>query len=91
MAVVAAMRIVKLGGNKVQRLFFDVVRRTSQTYDFHGQYFKNLSQAREVAEMFSFDLACAEKADDDCEIHVRDAAGTKLFSVPVQAPELVFA
>jgi hypothetical protein len=76
----------------MQRLFFDVVGRTSQTYDFHGQYFRSLSQAREAAEMFSFDLACAEKAaDDDCEIHVRDAAGTKLFTVPVQAPELVFA
>jgi len=74
------------------RFFFDVVRSSSRTYDFHGQYFKSLSQAREMAEMFSFDVACAEKDDcTDCEIQVRDAAGAKLFSMPVQAAEVAFA
>jgi len=76
----------------MKRFFFDVVRSTSQMYDFHGQYFKTMSQAREMAEIVSFDLACADEDDcGDCEVQVRDAAGAKLFSMPVRAPELVFA
>ena len=74
------------------RFFFDVVRSTSRTYDFHGQYFKTLNQAREMAEIVSFDIACAEKDDcSDCEIQVRDAAGATLLSMPVVASEVAFA
>lgn len=74
------------------RFFFDVVRTTSRTYDFHGQYFKTLAEAREMAEIVCFDLACSDK--DDCgegNIVVRDAGGAELLSLPVGAPDQVFA
>ena len=74
------------------RFFFDVVRNNTRTYDFHGQYLNGLNQAREMAEIVSYDLACADKDDcSNCEIQVRDAAGAQLFSLPVLAPEVAFA
>ncbi len=73
------------------RYFFDVIRNASRSYDFHGQYLNGLSQAREMAEIVSFDLACTETdGDAPREIQVRDSAGTNLFSFPVRAQEVVF-
>jgi len=70
------------------RFFFDVVNGSSSSYDFHGQYFRTESEAREMAEIVSFDLACSEDAErKDTSVHVRDAFGQTLFSVPVSAAE----
>ena len=53
------------------RFFFDIVNSDSRTYDFHGQYFESLNQVREMAEIVSFNLACAEKDNSsDGEIQV---------------------
>lgn len=73
------------------RFFFDVVHSTSSAYDFHGRYFKTVAQAREMAEIVSFDLACSEQSDGNSEIRVCDAGGRKLFSLPVQTAEAAFA
>jgi translation initiation factor 2 alpha subunit (eIF-2alpha) len=68
------------------RFFFDVVRLASSSYDFHGQHFKTEKEAREMAEIVSFDLACSENdASEEINIHVRDSYGQILFSVPVRA------
>lgn len=73
------------------RFFFDVVRNTSSSYDFHGRYFKTITEAREMAEIVSFDLACSEKDNwGNPEIHVRDSVGQKLFSIPIQSAEAAF-
>jgi hypothetical protein len=73
------------------RFFFDVVRDTSSSYDFHGRYFKDVTEAREMAEIVSYDLACSEKDNrDNIEVQVRDTLGQTLFSVPVQAAEAAF-
>jgi hypothetical protein len=70
------------------RFFFDVVNGTTSAYDFHGQYFKTENEAREMAEIVSFDLACSESAErQDASIQVRDTFGRTLFSVPVCALE----
>ena len=74
------------------RFFFDVVRSTSRSYDFHGQYFNTLMEARAMAEYVSLDLACSEEDENvGCKIQVRDAAGAELFSMPVGLQELAFA
>jgi len=70
------------------RFFFDVVTGTSSSYDFHGQYCKTEKEAREMAEIVSFDWACSENAERSAtSIQVRDAHGRTLFSVPVCALE----
>jgi hypothetical protein len=70
----------------MRRFFFDVVTGTSSSYDFHGQYFKTEQEAREMAEIVSFDVACSENSEGkDASIQVRDALGQMLFSVPVCA------
>jgi hypothetical protein len=73
------------------RLFFDIVRNASSSYDFHGRYVRDITEAREMAEIVSFDLACSEKeSSDNSEIQVRDSFGKTLFSVPIQAAEAAF-
>jgi Domain of unknown function (DUF6894) len=70
------------------RFFFDVVRSTKHTYDFHGRYFKSLTEARELAEYVCLDLACSELDENvGCEIQVRNAAGAELLSIPVRTPD----
>jgi Domain of unknown function (DUF6894) len=70
------------------RFFFDVVSGTSSSYDFRGQYLKTEAEAREMAEIVSFDLACSENAErKGTSVHVRDAFGQTLFSVPVCVAE----
>lgn len=74
------------------RFFFDIVHNTSLIYDFHGKYFKTVTEAHEMAEYVSLDLACSEKDEIvGCQIQVRDAAGSELFSIPVRTLESGFA
>jgi hypothetical protein len=70
------------------RFFFDVVNGMSSSYDFHGQYFRTEKEAREMAEIVSFDLACSESSErENVSVQVRDAFGQTLFSVAVCAAE----
>ena len=76
----------------MKQFFFDVVHEASCLHDFHGKYFRNVEEARDMAETVSYDLACSEK--DECvgsEIQVRDPFGALLCAVPVRAAEAVFA
>lgn len=70
------------------RFFFDVVSGTSSSYDFHGRYFTSEKEAREMAEIVSFDVACSETSDgNNASVQVRNSVGQTLFSVPVRALE----
>jgi hypothetical protein len=66
------------------RLFFDVLNEQSQSYDFHGHYFSSPEDAAQMAHLIATDLGCSETADwVGSQLHVRDAAGETLFSVPI--------
>lgn len=70
------------------RLFFDVVGPKGHSFDFHGRYFHNPNDAHEDAKILSMDLSCSDQGDwQDAEVQVRDSAGNRLFSVPVQELE----
>ena len=74
------------------RLFFDVVGPKGRSFDFHGRYFRNTDDAHEDAKILSLDLSCSDQGDwQDAEVQVRDAAGNRLFSVPVQELEAMAA
>lgn len=64
------------------RFFFDVVHSTSSAYDFHGRYFKTVAQAREMAEIVSFDLACSEQSDGIPKSGSATPAGENCFRFP---------
>jgi len=81
------------GGCQImKRFFFDIVCDSSCAHDFHGRYFRTIDEARDMAEIVSFDLACSD-ADDSVgsEIQVRDPWGALLFAVQVRSAETVFA
>jgi len=74
------------------RFFFDIVRESTCTHDFHGRYLRTLDEARDMAETVSYDLACSDNEDSvGSEVQVRDPWGALLFAVPVRAAEAVFA
>ena len=74
------------------RLFFDVVGPKGRSFDFHGRYFRNTDDAHEDAKILSLDLSCSDQGDwQNAEVQVRDAAGNRLFSVPVQELEASIA
>jgi hypothetical protein len=64
------------------RLFFDLVGPNDRSLDFHGRYFRDPKEAHEHAQLLSIDLSCAEKWQN-AEVQVRDATGSRLFSVPI--------
>jgi hypothetical protein len=64
------------------RLFFDLVGPNDRSLDFHGRYFRDPKEAPEHAQLLSIDLSCAEKWQN-AEVQVRDATGSRLFSVPI--------
>jgi hypothetical protein len=72
------------------RFFFDVVRANNCLHDFSGRYLRSVDEARDVAELVSFDLACADDSAPS-EIQVRDAGGMLLFAMKVSPSEMVCA
>ena len=66
------------------RLFFDLVGPADRSIDFHGRYCRDPKDAHEHAQLLSLDLNWTDfEKWQDAEIHVRDAAGSRLFSVPI--------
>jgi hypothetical protein len=66
------------------RLFFDLVGPNDRSIDFHGRYFRDPKEAHEHAQLLSLDLNCTDiEKWQDAEVQVRDAAGSRLFSVPI--------
>lgn len=63
-------------------LVFDLVGPNDRSLDFHGRYFRDPKEAHEHAQLLSIDLSCAEKWQN-AEVQVRDATGSRLFSVPI--------
>ncbi len=66
------------------RLFFDIFKQQSRSYDFHGRFFSRSEEAAEMAELIAADLGCSEEDGwIDSQVQVRNAAGEMLFAVPV--------
>ena len=66
------------------RLFFDLIGPADRSIDFHGRYFRDPEDAHEHAQLLSLDLNWTDfEKWQDAEIHVRDAAGSRLFSVAI--------
>ena len=66
------------------RLFFDLVGPADRSIDFHGRYFRDPKDAHEHAQLLSLDLSCRDLEKwQDAEVQVWDAAGSRLFSVPI--------
>ena len=66
------------------RTFFDLVGPADRSIDFHGRYFRDPKDAHEHAQLLSLDLTCTDfEKWQDAEVQVRDAVGSRLFSVPI--------
>jgi hypothetical protein len=66
------------------RLFIDVVKEQSPSYDFHGRDFGRPEDAAQMAELIAADLGCSENNDwFGSQVQVRNATGQTLFAVPV--------
>jgi len=66
------------------RLFFDVFKQQTRSYDFCGRVFGRPEDAVQMAELIAADLGCSETTDWlDSQVQVRNAAGEMLFAVPV--------
>ena len=74
----------QLLGAASMRLFFDVFKQQTPSYDFHGRYFDRPENAAQMAELIALDLGCSENNDwVGSQVQVRNAAGETLFAVPV--------
>ena len=66
------------------RWFFDLVGPADRSIDFHGQYFRDPKEAHEHAQLLSLHFSCMDLEKWlDAEVQIRDAAGSRLFSVPI--------
>jgi hypothetical protein len=68
------------------RLFFDVLKQQSRTYDYQGRDFGRPEDAAQMAELIAADLGVSDTDDwVGSQVQVRNAANEILFSIPVQA------
>jgi hypothetical protein len=68
----------------MKRYFFDFRGIATNSYDYHGRFFRSAKDARDAAEMIALDLSCSEVEKwVGSKINVCDAIGTTLFSIPV--------
>ena len=66
------------------RLFFDVFKEQTYSYDFHGRDFGRPEDAVQLAELIAVDIGCSETDDSvGSQVKVRTVAGKTLFTVPV--------
>jgi hypothetical protein len=66
------------------RLFFDVLKQQSRTYDYQGRDFGRPEEAAQMAELIAADLGVSDTDDwVGSQVQVRTAANEMLFSVPV--------
>lgn len=74
------------------RYFFDVNTKNSIRYDYSGCLFPCVDGVHEMAELVAIDVACTEVDQSVVmEVHVRDAAGQKLFAIPVRLKDALAA
>ena len=74
----------RLSGAASMRLFFDVFKQRTPSYDFHGRYFGRPEDAAQMAELIAVDLGCSETNDwVGSQVQVRNEAGEMLFAFPV--------
>ena len=45
------------------RLFFDIFKQQTPSYDFQGRYFSRPEDAAQLAELIAADLGCSEDND----------------------------
>jgi hypothetical protein len=68
------------------RLFFDLLKQESPSYDFHGHDVGMPDEAAQIAELIAADLGCSETSEwVGAQVVVRDIVGQLLFAVPVVA------
>ena len=66
------------------RLFFDVIKEQTRSYDFHGRDFGRPEDAVQLAELIAADFGYSETNTwVGSQVKVRTAAGKTLFTVPV--------
>ena len=70
----------------MQRFFFDLTTNDHSLYDYRGQAFSSSHSAVQFAQETASMLKHSLSSDwIDWSVEVRDAEGTKLFSLPVGA------
>jgi Domain of unknown function (DUF6894) len=66
------------------RLFFDVSKQQTPTYDFHGKDLSSPEDAARTADLIAAGLGSSETNDwTGSQVQVRNAAGDVLFAVPI--------
>jgi hypothetical protein len=71
-------------GADPMRLFFDLLKHESPTYDFHGHHVRKPDDATQIAELIAADLGWSETSEwVGSQVVVRDTAGKMLFAVPI--------
>ncbi len=72
--------------------FFDVVREGCMEHDFHGRTFAEPQQAYQLAHLLALDMEVgyAEQYAGG-KIDVRNAAGHRLFSIPIREADAAAA
>jgi hypothetical protein len=74
----------RLSGVASMRLFFDILKQQTPSYDFHGSHFSRPEDAAQMAELIAADLGCSEDNDwVGSQVQVRNVTGEMLFAVPV--------
>jgi hypothetical protein len=76
----------------MKKYFFDRVGERCSEYDFRGREFEEPQKAFQLAQLLALDLE-VDCVDEFCggSIHVRNADGHKLFTVPIREQELIAA
>ena len=69
------------------RYFFDLITMKSVHYDYGGQRFDSVEQAREQAVLIAMDLGCSQGESPSLQVQVRDVVGRLLFAVPMPPME----
>jgi hypothetical protein len=76
----------------MKKYFFDRVGRGSSEYDFSGRDFAEPQKAFQLAQLLALDLEVEGGEEfSGGSINVRNAAGHKLFTVPIREAELAAA
>ena len=66
------------------RLFFDLLKGESPSYDFHGHDVGISDDTAQIAEIIAADLGCSETSEwIGAQVVVRDIVGQLLLAVPV--------
>jgi len=71
------------------RLFFDLHGPKARCYDFRGDTFQNIEDARVTAEMLSLDVGCSDDSGQwqGAEVQVRNVRGELVLSIAVPTPD----